>query len=318
MLKLDPNIWEPDLVSGAQRAVRRAVAQFQNRVPLLADSALSWLATHCDVDHPEDYFLHPQALPLLSLPWWLERSLQGTVDEEFQADLIESSVNLYYFARMLDDLMDGHATERAALPALYPFLLGFQGVYFGYFIPADDFWGHFQRQMDLTAESASVDSALQELNEDDFLNMAARKTAAAFVPVAAVCCRYGRQDVLAAWEDYFLAFARWHQFRNDLLGWSGDTEREGRTWLLCEAERRKGAGESVAMWMGREGFAWAGAKLKALMEDAVAKASTLGSPELMLYLAMREEHCAREVSFLRKSAAAWAGLLELDAQTPHR
>jgi hypothetical protein len=156
----------------------------------------------------------------------------------------------------------------------------------------------------------SVDASLTEIAEHAFVSIAARKTAAVLAPVAAVCYRYRRQDVLAAWEDYFHTFACWHQFRNDLLGWGDDAERGARTWLLCEAERRRLPAESLAMWMGREGFAWAGQRLAQWMAEMKRKASTLNSPELLRYLDLREQLCAAEVGFLTQSAAAWARLLE--------
>ncbi|WP_446742410.1 class 1 isoprenoid biosynthesis enzyme [Silvibacterium acidisoli] len=310
MSRVDIDPFSAEFKSIAESSVRRAVASLEQRAPLLTIPTLKWLTTHCDIQKPEEYFLHPNALTLFSLPWWLELSLQRTVDSAFQGRLMEASTNLYYFARMLDDLMDGHPTEKSGLPALYPFLLDFQRIFFEYFPASHVFWTCFHRYMDETAEAASVDASLIEIGEKEFRNIAAHKTIAAMVPVAAVCFRYGREDLLPAWEDYFHSFACWHQFRNDLLGWSGDAERGAVTWLLCEAKQRMTLDESLAMWMGREGFAWAGERLAEWMVEIRQKAAVLNSSELLRYLDLRDRLCTAEVGFLKQSASAWARLLE--------
>jgi hypothetical protein len=303
-------IFSSDLQRTAQEAVRRVIANLRTDTPSLSSPFLQWLATHCDTEQPETYFVHPNALTLFPLPWWLEQALRGTVDTAFQCRLMGSSTNLYYFARMLDDLMDGHPVEKVTLPVLYSSLLNFQKALFQDFPASHGFWEYFHRYVNETAEAASVDLSLMEIDEGAFVNVAARKTAAALIPLSAVCCRYQREDALPVWEDYFRAFACWHQFRNDLLGWADDLGRGARTWLLCEADRCKRSDESIAMWMGREGFKWAGERLSSWMTELKQKASHLNSPELLRYLDLREKNCAAEVAFLAGSAAAWARLLE--------
>jgi hypothetical protein len=312
MHNLDPAIWEPELAATAERAVRRVIAELEEQAPKLADQLLGWLALRCDILTPENYFLNPQGLPLLALPWWLERSIQGKVDLDFQADLMYSSVNLYYSARMLDDLMDGHAVDPATLPGLYPFYLHFQGTYFKHFEASDDFWRHFERMAMTTAEVTSVDHRLEQITEADYAQFSARKTLLAAAPLVAVCFRYGRPELLAAWENIFAVFGRWHQMRDDLLDWSEDWKQGSSTWILSEAERRKSAGESVPLWMGREGFACAADRMQRWMDEMVAAAAALGSPELMLYLSERGRSGSRQIDHMRETAATWAKLLALD------
>ena len=54
-----------------------------------------------------DYFLHPVAFPLMLLPWWLERQLREQYSTSFQEDLIISNASLYYYIRLVDNVMDG-------------------------------------------------------------------------------------------------------------------------------------------------------------------------------------------------------------------
>ena len=56
---------------------------------------------------PEAYFLHPEAFPMVLLPWWLESTIHEPPARGFQRDIVYSSVSGYYFVRMIDDLMDG-------------------------------------------------------------------------------------------------------------------------------------------------------------------------------------------------------------------
>lgn len=310
MHHLDSSIWAPEFVSCARQSVRKVVAQLKQDTPGLSKYVLQWLSLRCDLEQLEEYFLLPGALTLLSLPWWLEQSLRGSVDVEFQSRLMESSTNLYYFARMLDDLMDEHEIEKAALPAMYHFLLDFQKAFLDYFPASNSFWIHFRRYTAEIAEVTSTDLSLSEIDERAFTDITARKSIAALAPVAAVCCRYGREDLLEAWESYFRTFECWHQFRDDLLDWSDDVARGAKTWLLSEAEWRRRPEETVAMWMGREGFAWAGSQLARWMAEMKLKAAALNSPELLRYLDLREKTCTAEVEYFKRSAAVWTQMLE--------
>jgi hypothetical protein len=310
MRDIDLFPWAPELVSCAQRAVRNVLENLKKNTPALSEHVLRWLSARCDLARPEEYFLLPGALTLFTLPWWLELSLRSEVDADFQASLMESSTNLYYFARTLDDVMDDHEAEATVFPGLYPFLINFQAIFFNYFPASNGFWLHFHSYLNEMAEVTSLEASTEDMDEQLFTAIAGRKAMGAMAPVAAVCYRYDRPDQLAAWESCFRVFACWHQFRDDLLDWSEDAERGTCTWLLSEAKRRRLPEESVAMWMGREGFDWAGRQLAVWMVEMKQKAAGLNSPELLRYLEMREKTCTAEVAFLGASAAAWARLMK--------
>src|SRR5579871_608093 len=257
MCVLDQDIWPQEFKTAAGCALRRALTDLDLGCPVIATQVSQWLALRCDSGQPEDYFIRPESLPLLVLPWWLEKTIHSEIDIAFQTDLMYSTINGYYFSRMLDDLMDGHEVHRAAAPALYPFYIRFLTTYFKYFAYSEPFWSEVHRNVIFTAEAAAVETTLEAIDEAEFLKVSARKTAAGVIPMAAVCFRYCRPDLLAAWEAMFVRLARWHQMRDDVLDWSADYELRHRTWLLSEAERQRAGRESVPEWIGRQGFRWA-------------------------------------------------------------
>ncbi len=250
-------------------------------------------------------------MPLLAMPWWLEASIRGQVDAEFQADLMTSSAHGYLFIRMLDDLMDGHEIDSACLPALHLFGLRFQSAYSRYFPGSDPFWDHFQRCLAATAEAESADLNLREISEEDFLRITARKSSAALIPIAAVCSRYDRLDLLPAWEAFLMLFSRWHQMRDDVLDWSEDHESDRSTWILSEAQRRKASGESVPIWMGRTGLPWAAEVMGGWMREIESSAEGLNSPDLLDYLKAREASFSRQIAAKIRLAALFEAVLHL-------
>lgn len=308
--------WPAEFLATAGRAARRAIAGLGYGSPVLAEQTSRWLSLRCDLSRLEDYFIRPRSLPILALPWWLESTIHREVDIEFQADLMYSSISGYYFARMLDDVMDGHQIYRAALPVLGPFHTQFLTTYFKYFLHSDPFWQHFENSYMTGAEAAAVEATLEHLCEAEFAEVSARKTAAGVIPIAAVCFHYGRSDLLPSWEELFGLLARWHQMRDDLLDWSTDYKSDQRTWLLSEAERRRVDSESISGWMGREGLKWGQSIMECWINEAVTAATGLGSPDLVRYLKFRQESFSAYLDSLIGTAAGLAKLVELDLSPP--
>jgi len=299
-------------LAAASDAARFATEEWRGGASPLSEHTRRWLASHCDLEHPERYFLHEQSLAVLGFPWWLEESLRGTVDAEFQRDLMVSTINAYFFTRMLDDIMDGHAIERAAMPALYPLHMRFVRPYQKHFEHGGAFWSEFERILMVTVEAVSGEASLAAVSAEDFLRFSARKQAAAAIPMAAVCARHGRPEMLEPWENVLTSFARWHQMRDDVMDWKSDLEAGQPTWLLTEAERRRDAGEPVAAWMGRAGFRWARGVMDGWIAETLEAASGLQSPALMAYLQQRNELFSRQIGRMISTADAFAGLLAMD------
>jgi hypothetical protein len=214
---------------------------------------------------------------------------------------------------MIDNLMDGHTTiEPRILPALNFFYTEFQRPYQRHFAPEHPFWDHFTATWFASAEVTIRDARAETIDRDHFMQVTARKTCAVKIPIAAVCYRYERPDLIPPWAQLVDLFGCWHQMHNDLFDWRKDTEMQTRTYFLSEAERRKMPAESLADWVIREGFAWGMETLAAWMAELEARSDGLDSPDLLDYLNARdallsERH--REVAAGLQSAAQLLGLL---------
>ena len=129
----------------AEQSIERLTSTLSAETPELARATAGWMRSLSSAE-PADYFTHPEAFPMLLLPWWMEESIIGSADPEFQAEIAYSSVCGYYFVRVLDDLMDGDNPPPApVLPAMIVFHTEFQQAY-GRLFPADHpFWDSFRR-----------------------------------------------------------------------------------------------------------------------------------------------------------------------------
>ena len=269
-------------------ALARLQAEMKQAAPFLAAQVSAWMRELACAPQPEDYFKNPIAFPLLLLPWWLEKTLHAEPALPFQSDLIYSTVNGYYYIRLLDNVMDGHATgELKLLPAAAFFHAQFQAAYQRYFDAAHPFWGHFTQVWFQAADVTAQDASLSQVSLEAFRRYASQKICAVKVPLAAVCYRYDRLDLLEPWSRFVEAFGAWHQMWNDLYDWSKDLRHGTRTYFLSEAERRKRPDESVAAWVVREGFDWGSAVLSDWMAEARARAAPLNSTALVEYLDQR-------------------------------
>jgi hypothetical protein len=306
----DRGRWDPTLASVVQSAALRTLSDLDLQAPSLAKEVVKWLGSHCDVARPHEYFTHPQSLPFLALPFWLETSFRGIADLDFQYDLIYASVNGYYFARMLDDVTDGHEVSPTVLPALGIFHMNLQRSFSHCFDWAHAFWDFFRSVWSASAEITSIDLKSHEISEADFMQHSGRKTIGGTLPIGAVCYRYDRCDLLPKWLGFFDKLARWNQMQDDFRDWGKDCSAGRTTWLLCEARRRKAADQSIAGWMGREGVDWATHQLHVWMNELVADAQLLESDQLVKYLHFRSTIFAEQTNTIKRSIEAWAACLE--------
>jgi hypothetical protein len=278
-------------------------------VPGLAPHAVKWIGSlSANGDH--DYFLHSQAFPMLLLPWWLETSLCGRPDHDFQAELVYASMSGYYFTRIIDDLMDrDRLPESPVLPALIYFHTEFERSYQGLFAHSDPFWDDFRRYSYEAADSASLDAALSSVTEKDFDDTSSRKVAGAKIAVAAVCHHHGRADVLPAWAEVVDGLGRWHQMLNDMVGWIGDFEHDQQTYFLSHARNRANTlAMSLPEWILRYGIDWGAERLEASMAAVRGTASRLDSPPLVSYLDQRQRQSDQQWAKLKVSLATLPAL----------
>ena len=270
-------------------SISRLNLELTGAAPWLATQLSAWMAQLSRTGRPEDYFKHPLAFPSLLLPWWLEKTYHAKPDLSLHSDLVYSTINGYYYIRLIDNLMDGHDTvELKLLPALGFFHTQFQTMYQHYFEPNHGFWQLFRTVWFHSAEVTIKDASLTDLDQTQFEQIAAQKTCAAKIPLAAVSYRLARPDLIEPWSQMVDTFGRWHQLHNDLFDWHRDETQNRPTYFLCEARRRRDPGQPIAAWIAGEGFAWAIEQLCNWMVALKALAEQLHSSDLSSYLDVRE------------------------------
>jgi hypothetical protein len=252
--------------------------------PELAHQMGRWICSLSPTDQPSGYFTQQAMFPMLWLPAWMAKSWDAW-DQQFQSDLVYSTINGYYFIRLLDNVMDDHSTvERELLPMAAFFHSEFQGVYQRYFESAHPFWRSFDSLWIGSAEAVACEATLHDLDFAAFREVIVGKLSAAKVPMVAAHYFYGERSALKPWLQFSDSLAQWWQFLDDLMDWHADHQRGITTYFLCEAQRRKRGDESVHRWVAREGFQWGLETLTSWMTELHAMASYLACPEIQSFL----------------------------------
>ena len=267
---------------------------------------------------PEKYFSDQWGYPVLDLPWWIATAEGTSPDLGFHADLVYSTVNGYYFVRLVDDAMDEPNGSRTdLLPATAFFHSRFQAVYHSYFPSGHPFWRRFERCWFGSAQAASADAHLATLDMDDFVRLAAAKTGAAKIPVAAICYRRKWAKRIPTWSNLCDLLSRYIQMADDVLDWPSDClRRQGRTFFLSEADRRRNPGESIAEWVAREGLSWGLDWCLRWLDQTQNVAAAIACPPLERTLRERRRVLLRSVVVQRarvKALAPVIGLLSTQA-----
>jgi hypothetical protein len=281
------SLFDPRLSEMSRAAVLRVCAELRQKLPYSAEEAVRWLGSLAESDSPEDCFRGGRAHILL-FPWFLETSIRRDPDPDFQQTVVYSSVNGYYFVRLLDNVMDGHRPEDARLLPLSGFFHNnFQGAYTTYFDGQSPFWKYFSDVWADMADATVAASHGEESSGRISPEFTARKIGAVKIPLAAVCFRYSRPDLMAAWGDCFDGFACFHEMLDDFVDWHQDLSSGRPSYVLQEAERRRRPGESVAAYMIRDGLAWGFGTLTDQFQKARELAGKLDSAALVAYLDYR-------------------------------
>jgi hypothetical protein len=285
------NAMVPEVISSLiDQATLRIFAEMRQHGPVMAQKAEQWLKSLAGSNRPGDYFQHPLAFPMLLLPWWMEQTLHPEPDPAFQANLIYSSINGYYFIRMIDNVMDGHSTvEQKLLPMLGFFHLQAQAVYQRYFGPEHPFWTVFKALSVQSAENSIRESGLVEIDLAEFRTIAGRKVVAGKIPLAAVSHRYRQPHVYEVWQEFYDKLGRWHQLYNDLFGWIKDLRNQTPSYFLSTGRRRKYPEQSLAAWVIHEGFAWGVTTLATWLGELQQEAESMQSEALIAYLQARQQ-----------------------------
>jgi hypothetical protein len=287
--RVPDHIFDTQLKEVVRGAVLQINEEISRQAPFLASEICDWIGSLSPTECPEDCFQDARAFVLL-LPWLLEKSIRDEPDLAFQSSVAYSSANAYYYVRLLDNVMDGHsAAEARLLPGLSFFHANVQSSYFPYFPHDSPFWSFFRSTWMSMVDATARDAVAIEFSANTFAEVAAAKIAAVKIPLAAVCFRYQRMDLLEPWCRFCDLLACFHQMQDDLSDWLQDLALGKCTYLLSEAQRRKGVHESVAGWLVREGVAWGYSVLPFWMRQMQALAPALNSVGLAAYLRYRSE-----------------------------
>jgi len=300
--------------SRVSAAIEQACSTLQIQAPFLSREVFHWIRQISPDGDPCAHFTHVRMFPILQLPEWLMETLPVKPDMEFQQSLIHSSINGYYYIRLIDDVMDGdrdRKLEVSILPVAGFFCSQFQSFYQVHFPSQHAFWQKFHELWIASCESAAHDASLSTVSWSDFDRFSSRKFAAAGIPLTAACYYYDRLELIAPWVEFTHDFARWSQMVDDVLDWHCDRRDRRATYFLSEGERRKLAGESVDQWVVREGCAWAFEILEQWMGDMRSRAAELGSTGLQAYLGQREVWLQGQKTVMLNGFAAVSGLADI-------
>jgi hypothetical protein len=299
--------YPPALHRAICNGVARICTELEDLMPLTARQVKSWLVYLARGQSPADYYLQHTDLPMFLFPWFLE-SGQTKTDITFLNDRVYSTINGFYYIRLLDDITDHHAdSEVTLLPALGFFHTQFQQTYQEHFAAGHPFWDYFRQVWFHSADVTIADLGSRKISRREFIRVAAQKTCAVKIPLAAVAHKYGQVDALVGWSRFLDVYGCWHQMANDMFHWHEDLSLETTTYFLSEATRRKRTRETVADWVIREGFEWGINTLDEWMSQAQELAVEIEVPDLWDYLQYR-------TAKMRRKTRATLGNLRAAAQ----
>jgi hypothetical protein len=297
-----------------RRAVARSINEilrgFRDEAPTLHSFLLELLEGRRPSGADPDYFLDSDRFPFLHLPFWVVGDFEDVGSEAlFLADTVRSSVAGYYCIRLVDDLMDESDRFRLALlPVAQALQLGFVAPYRRHFPGDHPFWAFLDGTWIAAAESTARDHRMEEIGENEFRAVSARKVAAARIPTFAACSFAGMEHGAPEWLAFVDALGVFEQFMDDFFDWHRDYRRGRQTYFLSEGRRRSGSARGVVPWALGPGMGWAREKLYDYLVECRTRAKPLEREVIRRHLDARE---ARLESSLRDLSAGARDLLAL-------
>ena len=295
-----------------QRAADRFYANMNAALPRTAPLIAARLKRVPAGPRTVEVCLAIQSFPAFSMPWWIIPVEARGADREFQEDLCYSTLNGYYFVRLIDNVQDGDgpADLRQLLPAGGYFHAEFQSPYQRWFAADHPFWRDFQGAWNEQAEAASIEAELTEIDLPAFQSVSALKFGAAKGPLAAAAYRYGREQQLRGWFHFVDRLGALSQLANDLFDWHHDSLAGINTYIQSEYRRRSAADETIHRWIIREGFELGAAQIRAWHQELGGIARDLRAPEAELWLARRGALLDQEISSARAALTALGELAD--------
>jgi hypothetical protein len=304
-------MYDPRLKQIIQTAIFSLHTKMTNLAPFMAEATNRWTKYLSKTPNPEDYYLHPKAFPMLLLPWWMEQTFRPSPESQFQSAVAYSSINGYYYTRLVDNLMDeGGLEERRLLPAAHFFLCQSQLAYYPYFDAHHDFWRIFLKTLVQAGETAMRDANTADIDLQTFQHISAQKVCGAKIPVAAVASHHQRPALIEPWSRFVDLFGCWHQMTDDLFDWHKDLRLGSPTYFLSEARRQAGE-KNIPAWVLNEGFNWGCNQLSHWFVELRKMAQQLQSTPLLAYLDIREELFQKQEADARKGLKSLSQLLNI-------
>jgi hypothetical protein len=315
-LEKQPNIDSRTLIPSPLKAlVKEAIVSLHQEMgeiaPFMAGEVNKWTKHLAQTPNPEDYYLHPKAFPMLLLPWWMEQTFHSSPAVPFQTAVAASSINGYYYTRLVDNIMDGDGdVEISLLPSAHFFLCKSQLAYYPYFSADHPFWHDFLTTLVMAGETAMRDAETADIDLATFTEVSAQKVCGAKIPLAAVAYHYNQTDLIAPWSQFVDLFGSWHQMTDDLFDWHKDLQLENPTYFLSEARRQSGKND-VASWVIDQGFEWGCQQLALWLDNLHKMAQPLQSPSLTAYLKLRGQLLQEQKADARTGLKGLAKLLKI-------
>lgn len=287
------DLFDETLSRLTREACGRIESGLKRDCPGLAGRVLPWMRSLTRSGALEDYFTHFRRFPMLLIPWWAAGG-DARADLEFHADVVYSTMNGYYYIRMIDDLVDRRAepdldvlSALEVLPAAAFFHTEFLTPYVRWFPAEERFWETLRSSWLAGAEAGAI--APPSLDLDAFSEWTGRLMGPVLIPVRAVCERAGDPVRYDRWRPAVLHLCRLEQLLDDILDWHDDAERGLPNLLLAEADRRGRGGERAVAWIVDEGYAWGLEKAREWVTSLRGDAEVLGCDPLVAYSVQRAE-----------------------------
>jgi hypothetical protein len=282
--------YDPLLRNFIRSGCARIHRELSRSAPVLAEHVSGWMKSLSATGDAPDYFMQPRMFPMLLLPWWMAESVGRKLDRGFQSDVVYSTLNGYYYIRLLDNLMDGHGrAELSLLPAAAFFHSEFLLTYQKYFEANHPFWQGFRSAWFSSSEAIACEAGVECFDEAAFRRISVRKLCAARIPLDATSHFYHDAESMKPWLEFTTALAGWSQMLDDLFDWHRDLRDRKDSYVLSHARRHKREGETVESWIAREGFDWGMSVLNKWLPELRRLAHPLKSAAVNRYIDLREE-----------------------------
>ncbi|HSH02799.1 MAG TPA: class 1 isoprenoid biosynthesis enzyme [Anaerolineae bacterium] len=281
----------------------------QQAFPHMAEATIAWLNQLAGSNQAADYFLHPEAYPMFLLPWWADHTINPTPNTALHRTLAYSTMNGYYYIRLIDDIMDNDADSAPhLLPTINFFHTEFYQPYTTLFPANHPFWPLFRQTWFRSGEAAYHDNMLSAITRPQFEQIASKKVCAALIPVAAICHIHQKPTNIPHWSTFIDTLGYWHQMINDIFDWHKDFHHQNVTYFLSHAQQQVPPAQ-IPLWVSQHGLQWAANLCQQWMSQLQQQATHFDNPDLRNYLQTRHQTFTQRYQTAQSGLTALAKLL---------